>query len=790
MNKYASFILSFFVLIEFSYGQQTSNLHGIVTNSRSEGIPKASVYILNTNFGTVTDDQGRFQINDVKPGTYLLSVSAIGFATFNREVNTTRENNISITLTETAIHLDEVVVSAQKKEEILQKLPFSISALSSRNVQAYRLWQNKELTAIIPNLYSANPGDNRNVTSIRGITSTSYAPAVATYIDGVNQFSLDTYIAQLFDVERIEVLRGPQGTLYGRNAMGGVINIITKMPTNETNGSVDLNFGNYNQQRLNAALRTPFIKDKLFFGASLMYNHLGGFYVNDYNNSHFDKQHSITGNYYLKYLFSPKWAMILNMKHHNNRNNGAFTLVNGVDDAFSNPYHLNQDATTQMVDNTINASLSVSYTGNAINFTSQTAWQSNQRYYKQPIDGDFSPLDGVTIINNYGRKWNKVKVLTQEFRLTSPASIVSPWKWTTGIYMFYQDIPNKQATHFGKNGDLMGAEKNTSVITTSKGMSMGSAFYGQATYDINKKLQLTGGVRYDYEHKKQGALSQYQIDPDPTPVFDIRPDTIAQGNFSAFSPKVSLNYLMTDESMVYASYSRGYRAGGFTEVSSDPSQPPLFKFRPESSNNFEIGTKNDLQENKLRLNLALFYTLVNNAQIPVLVLPDAVTITKNAGDLRSKGAEAEIAFTPFRDLTLNYNFGYTDAKYINSAILKTDQGGNEVNLKNKQQIYSPQTTSTLTAQYEFPINQKRELKLVVRGEWLKIGEQYFDLANTIKQSAYNLLNTRLGISTKRFDVMLWGRNLGDVKYISFAYDFGAVHLGDPKTYGITLSGRF
>lgn len=790
MNKCALLIISYFAFLSFGYAQQPTNLHGIVTNSRSAGIPKASISVLNTNLGTVTDEQGKFQINHLTPGTYIISVSAIGFATFNREVNTALENNISIVLTEIAIHLDEVVVSAQKKEEILQKLPFSISAISSRNVQAYRLWQNKELTAIIPNLYSANPGDDRNVTSIRGITSTSYAPAVATYIDGVNQFSLDTYIAQLFDVERIEVLRGPQGTLYGRNAMGGVINIITKMPTNETNGSVDLNFGNYNQQRFNAALRTPFVKDKLFFGASVMYNHLGGFYINDFDNSHFDKQHSITGNYYLKYLISDKWTMTLNLKHHNNRNNGAFTLVNGVNEAFSNPYHLNQNATTQMVDNTLNTSLSASYTGSAVNFTSQTALQSNQRYYKQPIDGDFSPIDGVTIINNYGRKWNKVKVLTQEFRLTSPASIASPWKWTTGIYMFYQNIPNKQATHFGENGDLMGAEKNTSVITTSTGKSLGAAFYGQATYDISKNLQLTGGIRYDYEHKKQGALSQYQIDPDPTPVFDIRPDTSAQGNFSAFSPKVSLNYLITGESIVYTSFSRGFRAGGFTEISSDPSQPPLFKFKPESSNNFEIGTKNDFQENKLRLNLALFYTLVNNAQIPVLVLPDAVTITQNAGDLRSKGAEAEIAFTPFRNLTFTYNFGYTHSKYTNSAILKTDQGGNEVNLKNKHQIYSPKTTSALVVQYEHPIRQQQELKLVIRGEWMNLGEQYFDLANTIKQSAYNLLNTRLGISAKRFDVMLWGRNIGNAKYIAFAYDFGAVHLGDPLTYGITLSGRF
>ncbi|MGC4038119.1 MAG: TonB-dependent receptor [Chitinophagaceae bacterium] len=545
MYKVALLSIALFCCTITMWGQQATSLTGSVKDSKSISIPKASVYILNTTQGVFTDEQGRFHLDNLKPGKYILSVSAVGYSTFNEEINTAEKSELSIVLKEADIHLDEVVVSAQKKEELLQNLPLSVTAFSSSKVKDYRLWKNKDLTAIVPNLYSANPGDDRNVTSVRGITSTSYDPAVATYVDGVNQFSLDTYIPQLFDVERIEVLRGPQGTLYGRNAMGGVINIITKQPGNETSGFAEVNVGNYGQQRYNIAIRTPIIKDKLFFGASGMYNSFGGFYTNDYNNSKFDKQHSITGNYYLKWLASQRWAVTLNVKHHINRNNGPFSLVNGVEDAFTNPYHLNQNATTQMVDNTLNASLSLNYSGNSVNFSSQTAWQTNYRYYKQPIDGDFSPIDGVTIINNYGKKWNNVKALTQEFRFTSPASLSSPWKWTTGLYLFYQDVPNKQATHFGENGDLLGAEKNTSVITTSKGKSTGVALFGQVSYEVNKRFQLTAGARVDYEHKKQSALSQYQIDPDPNPVFDIRPDTSASTSFSAFSPKLSANYLIT-----------------------------------------------------------------------------------------------------------------------------------------------------------------------------------------------------------------------------------------------------
>src|SRR5207237_2727262 len=136
------------------------------------------------------------------------------------------------------------------------------SALPVKNSIDSRLSITTALTAVVPNLFSGNPGDGRNVTSIRGITSSSYDPAVTTYIDGVNQFTLDTYIPQLFDVERIEVLRGPQGTLYGRNAMGGVINIITKQPANKANAFAEMSFGNFGQEHFTLGLRSPIIKDK------------------------------------------------------------------------------------------------------------------------------------------------------------------------------------------------------------------------------------------------------------------------------------------------------------------------------------------------------------------------------------------------------------------------------------------------------------------------------------------------------------------------------------------------
>ena len=240
------FLLTNLLLWHSIFSQETYPLKGRVVNAAGEGIHKASVVLLNTGLGAITDLQGNFQVPSVGAGKYQLQVSAMGFASVLKEADLNKDfAPLLISLVPSFTHLDEVIVSAEKAEEKLQAVPSAVSSIGSRQVTEFRLWNINSITAIVPNLYSANSGDNRNVTSIRGIATTSYEQAVATYVDGVNQFSLDTYIPNLFDIERIEVLRGPQGTLYGRNAMGGVINIITKKPSNRTQTYAEVNVGNY-----------------------------------------------------------------------------------------------------------------------------------------------------------------------------------------------------------------------------------------------------------------------------------------------------------------------------------------------------------------------------------------------------------------------------------------------------------------------------------------------------------------------------------------------------------------
>ncbi|HVG13230.1 MAG TPA: TonB-dependent receptor, partial [Flavisolibacter sp.] len=750
-------------------------------------ISKASLRLLNSQRTTITGSDGAFQFPGLAPGRYTLEITAIGYATLVKGVDLSAQTtNFSFQLQPLLKQLEGVTVTAQKQEERLQDIPAAVTAISAKGAAALRLWSAQELTAVVPNLYSGNPGDERNVTSIRGLTTTSFDPAVATYVDGVSQFNLDTYMPQLWNIERVEVLRGPQGTLYGRNALGGVINIITKEPGNKASGFVELNAGNFHQRRVTAGASIPIIKDKLFVGASALYQKRNGYYTNELTGASFDRQQGFTGSYYLKYLPAEKWTLTLNVKHQHNKNGGAFPLVNGVEEAFNNKYRLSQNATTNMIDRTANASVSLLHEGSSFNLTTQAAWQSNYRYYESYLDADFSPLDAVTIYNNFGRPWNRVQVFTHELRLTSPAGRKVPLSWIAGTYLFHQFNPTKISTGFGQDAGALGIpDTDFSTITTSEGKNRGGAIFGQATYTFTNKFSVTAGLRADLERKSLGVMGEYQKG-NTSPIVTT-PDTSGSARFRALSPKLGISYAASQNNMVYAHYSKGYRAGGLTQLSSDPSQPPLFSFKPEHSHNIELGTKHTALDNRLNFNFTAFLSRVNDVQVPTLILPEAITVTGNSGKLQSVGAELELLLQPAKGLLLQYNGGIVDAEYKS---LKVASNGASLDLKGKKQIFTPEGTSFTAVQYTFPVSKKLGISLVGRGEWFHLGRQYFDLANTISQSSYSRFNTRAGIVSPHVELFFWTRNLGNKAYIEYAYDFGGVHLGNPRTLGFTARASF
>jgi iron complex outermembrane recepter protein len=473
------------------------------------------------------------------------------------------------------------------------------------------------------------------------------------------------------------------------------------------------------------------------------------------------------------------------MKNLWNRDQGAFPLNSSISDAFSKPYHLDQNAIGEMVDNTLNTSLVIRHTGEKMDFSSLTSYQSNYRYYKNPVDGDFSPLDAISIVNDYGKPWNKVNAWTEELRLSSAASSVSPLKWAVGSYLFLQKAPNKQGVHFGADAALVGSpDSNYTIINTTQIKNQGMAFYGQLEYALSKKFNLSGGLRYDYQESNAEVSGLYLPDGSPSG-FPTQPDTSGKTTYHALSPMLSVSFHPNEHAHIYLSYNRGYRTGGLTQLSSDPSQPPLYPYQPEYSNNYEAGLKTNYFNNRLHASLAVFYTTVQDAQVPTLILPDAITVVKNAGGLVSKGFDAEMQALVLPGLELTWNLGYTHANYTSGQL---SSNGTAVDLNGKHQVFTPDMTSMLAIQYSRPVS--KSVNAFLRGEWFYFGKQYFDLLNQQVQPDYQLFNASAGMSYKQFGLSLWMRNIAGKEYVAYAYDFGAARLGDPFTVGVSVKYVF
>ncbi|MEP1956048.1 MAG: TonB-dependent receptor [Algoriphagus sp.] len=526
-------------------------------------------------------------------------------------------------------------------------------------------------------------------------------------------------------------------------------------------------------------------KDKFQVGFSILKDKTDGFYTNLYDNSDFDKQENLMLNSTFKYLFAKNWEAILITKFNEGRNNGPFSLAPDPASALENPFEVNQNATTQMVDDSENLSLVIKNTGPKINFSSQTAIQKNYRYYKTPIDGDFSPIDGVSIVNNYGEDWNTVTVWTQELRLAS-ATTGQRLNWQVGFFGFTSDAPTRQGVYFGDDAELVGSPiSNFTTINTNVATGYGFAFFGQATYSLTEKLKLTAGLRSDYE-KKELTVSQELDFGQGDPLVTV-PDTTGNVSYNAISPKLALAYELSNTNDLYASYSRGFRPGGLTQIGSDPSNPPLFVYDPEFSNNFEIGSKNYFFNRKMRVNVSAFISTISDVQVPGLILPDAIVVTQNAGNLTSTGVEWEINTIPMRNLSIDWSFGYTHATF-DDLTLPTD--GGETDFSGNRQIFTPDMTSMVAAQWTPQFFNTKEFSWIVRGEWLYFGEQFFNLENTISQDAYQIANAKFGVISDTLELTLWAKNIFDKTYIDYAYAFGPSHLGNPATFGLTAMIKF
>lgn len=757
---------------------QAQVIKGTIKNSKGNAIEATTIQILNSDKTTVADKEGRFSFSHLSAGNYQLHISSAGFATQLKSVKVAsgEETEISVTLVEQNRQLPEVVVTADKVETNLQNTPLAVTALNAKQLEEYRVWTIADLTALAPSTFIVEHGNSTgsNFLNIRGSMGFSNDQAVAVYVDGVYQFDYFSAPINFSNIERVEILRGPQGTLYGRNAFGGVLNVITKKPVNKTSGFAEVDLGNYGQQRYSAGFNTPLTKDKVFLNAGFQSNGRGSVYSNPtLNTKNFDHHNAYSGNVNLKFIASDNFVVDWNTRYENDNDKGAYPWAATDSMARANPYTVygNWDNTERRTN--FNSSLSLKYYGRNYNFTSITAFVNYHIWLPGRFDYDFGPEQLISFTT-----WTKQQQLTQEFRFSSPAG-ARKWKWTAGSYLFNEKTDNSSTTYYDTDYALYDPNAPYASIANGKKSAYGVAFFGQATYSITQKLDVTAGARYDIEHRE---LTQNSANKKNGFITPLTADSTADKTFNAFTPKVILSYKLTDNSMVYGSYAKGFRVGGFNFGST--ANPT---YNPEKSDNYEVGVKNTWFHNSLKVNLTAFYFQQKDQQVSTS--QDGVNYaTLNVGDMNNYGLELETSALPVKNVQIDWTASTSHSEYKRLDLF--DATTNAVkNYKGNKAINNPALQSMVAVQYGVPVAQSAQhFKAFVRGEFRYIGEYQLDFTNSYHQDAYGMLNARAGVTSNHLDIALWVRNLNDVRYM--AYGYGSYMMGSPRMWGVTFTGRF
>lgn len=779
------------ILTYFGYAQ--NSIEGRILDSNGEFISGAHIQLLNSAEATASREDGSFEIQtSTSSGT--LQVSALGYAT--RAVHFVEGGVLNIVLREAIFQLDDVVVSALKREQELTKIPLAVTSLNAKKIEDTRTWGLSGLSALVPNyLYQESGVPFQALQSIRGIQVFSENPAIATYVDDVNSLDILALGFQFTDIERIEVLRGPQGTLFGRNAMGGVVNIVTKQPTDKTEGFWEAGFGNLELQRHRIGLKTPIVRDKLFFGFNGLFQNRGGFYENDdslalapnpdLNGEKVGESRNVYGSLFLKWLPTNSLQTIFNVKAQKDwsRATGFFVSQPNEEVAFENPDKIYLSRLGRHDRDIWNVALTLRYGTENVRYTSIATYQR--------IGLAFQDVDSPGIYHSFfseeiGEKLPPQEVWTQEFRIQS-ANPSKPLQYTTGVFGFTQDA-FEPTTNLAFEVDL-----DNFIIFRNSGRNSGAALFGELTYNITDKISATGGLRYDYESREATFNGFGNLLLSNGTLMEVIPDISEKGTYSALSPKVALRYSPNATSTAYLSYTRGFRAGGINAQRLPDGIAQTFD--EEYSDNFELGYKLNAYENKLTLSAAAFYIKWTNLQFFNLVALGTFA-RENVGDANSIGFEIETSIIPLRGFQIDASFGYTDTEYLDFTLRRSDfVTGEEIRTEISGNSLSNAPSHTLFLSPQYTTSLSKKASLVVRGEIRNVGRYFTDIQNTLEQPNYTLVNGRVAYTQDRYTLALWGQNLTDTTYLAFGTpdtSFGSrsVRTALPRTFGGTLTYRF
>jgi iron complex outermembrane receptor protein len=717
--------------------------------------------------------------------------------------------------------VEEVVVTAQKRAEKLQEVPVSVSALSGSQLASQRITKVDDIVSFAPGLKAQAPGGDAPIFSLRGISMADYSSnqsgPVATYFDEVYKGVPTLLGLSMYDLERIEVLRGPQGTLYGKNTTGGAINIISKKPTFENGGDLSVGFGNYNHWQgsgdVNLALsdqlatRFAFTADK---ADGFMKNRPPGRAQKLFGTDGYAGRLSVLAKPTDKAEFILRVAG--SYQHPWNYGiKGEPTDAQGVAGEFYNAFGTpgyfpkglgKYDVQNNKIGRRELRTWSASLTGNielpdSLTVTSITSWDWGKSFVPEDTDG--TPLPALEI--DYAAR---ARQIAQDLRLTSNFS--GPFNFIFGGYFnrerTHSATANSYFTDIDYNGDgvanaqdcldnfLIACTYANSFTQTKTSL----AVYTDLKYALTDHLTLRGGLRYTHD---KGRLSGYESHAEAvngTVLFPlITPGDVAAEGADRFSKgnvsgKIGLDYKTSDGQLYYVSASRGYRGNAFNAQGFFAPQE-VTVVRPETLNDFEAGAKLQLLDHRLILNLSAFYYDYKDMQF-LDVTPDNLQVLVNVPKARVYGAEAELMARPTQALSLRMGLGLLD-----SEIRKGELRGED--LKGHQLATSPHVSLTLGA--DWTLAEISAGTVALHADSTVTSKQYFDVFNRDAQSqkAYALVNGSLSFQSAdhRWGASIWAKNLLNKFYYTYRLDVDFIgenyqHPGAPRTFGATLNYSF
>ena len=713
--------------------------------------------------------------------------------------------------------LEEIVVTAQKREQSLQDISISITAFSGDQLRELRVERPLEVATLSPGVFATGSrGESNPIFAIRGIglndVFSNNNPTVGIYIDEVVQPFTPLLGFQMFDLDRVEILKGPQGTLYGRNTTGGAINFITKKPTEEVDAYASATYARFDRFELEGAVGGPVADGLMIRVSGKTVQQSGGWQTNAVTGETIGDKDRKTVRAQALWKPSDNVDFMLRgslskdksdqqLREHVGFLDAAFSgtpcqgFLEGRRDegpcvSFLGYFDPTDDRRT--VENSAvfgfendTSAKDIALTGNwrlsDFTITTVTGYTDYRR-----VTGDDS--DGTPLIMLDSQFTDDIEAFSQELRFTSNET--EPLSWVAGAFYSWDQI----------DGDILQALDDhiftTRVDTNWTQTTKSYAFFGQLEWMATEQIRLIGGLRYTDESKKF-RYDSIDLDPFgttqnlPTPVAGIN-DKLTEDNLSG---RVGVDFLVNDDFMLYASASKGFKSGGYkAAIAFNPAE--LEPFTGENLYAYEVGAKSTLMEGRLTLNAAGYYYDWRDFQAFITEIRGGINVIvlSNAGDAEIWGFELDATAYPIDGLRVRGAFNYMDTKIdkFNAAPGAADFTGNQL-------ANSPETSFSGSVRYEFPLDDTG-FGMYALADASYRSRIFYSLSNNFQnsQDGYMLVNARLGVTSpdEKWEFAIWGRNLTDKFYVSQSFDnFPGIFpsqnfLGDPATYGATLTFRY